>query len=110
MSSNLQAHYLAKRFDAMGQRTDIAGDMAKAAFMLTKQFPQSSNEMMLSIAAEQTLYAFADGPPTMPLVQGGKIRAIGVTGALVVADDWFAQTLEGDESVVIEIPSPPLFR
>src|SRR3954470_9994811 len=42
---------------------------------------KSSNEMMLSIAAEQTLYAFADGPPTVPLVQGGKIRAIGVTGA-----------------------------
>jgi tripartite-type tricarboxylate transporter receptor subunit TctC len=41
---------------------------------------KSSNEMMLSIAAEQTLYAFADGPPTVPLVQGGKIRAIGVTG------------------------------
>lgn len=41
---------------------------------------KSSNEMMLSIAAEQTLYAFADGPPTMPLVQGGRIRAIGVTG------------------------------
>jgi hypothetical protein len=30
-------------------------------------------------------------------------RAIGVTGALVVADDWFAQTLEGDESVVREL-------
>jgi tripartite-type tricarboxylate transporter receptor subunit TctC len=41
---------------------------------------KSSNEMMLSIAAEQTLYAFADGPPTMPLVHGGRIRAIGVTG------------------------------
>lgn len=27
-------------------------------------------------------------------------REIGVTGSLVVADDWFAQTLEGEESVV----------
>jgi hypothetical protein len=27
-------------------------------------------------------------------------RELGVTGALVVADDWFAQTLEGDETVV----------
>ncbi len=27
-------------------------------------------------------------------------RELGVTGALVVADDWFAQTLEGEESVV----------
>lgn len=30
-------------------------------------------------------------------------REIGVTGALVVADDWFAQTLEGTESVVREL-------
>jgi tripartite-type tricarboxylate transporter receptor subunit TctC len=41
---------------------------------------KSSNEMMLSIAAEQTLYAFTDGPPAMPLIQGGKVRAIAVTG------------------------------
>jgi hypothetical protein len=27
-------------------------------------------------------------------------REIGVTGALVVADDWFVQTLEGEEPVV----------
>ena len=27
-------------------------------------------------------------------------RELGVTGALVVADDWFAQTLEGEESTV----------
>jgi Sensors of blue-light using FAD len=27
-------------------------------------------------------------------------RKVGVTGALVVADDWFAQTLEGEESAV----------
>ena len=27
-------------------------------------------------------------------------RELGVTGALVVAEDWFAQTLEGDEPVV----------
>src|SRR5215813_10867235 len=33
---------------------------------------KSSNEMMLSVA---------DGPPTMPLVQGGKIRALAVTGS-----------------------------
>jgi tripartite-type tricarboxylate transporter receptor subunit TctC len=42
---------------------------------------KSSNEMMLSIAGEQTLYAFADGPPTVPLVHAGKIRAIAVTGS-----------------------------
>jgi tripartite-type tricarboxylate transporter receptor subunit TctC len=27
------------------------------------------------------LFSIADGPPTMPLVQGGKIRALAVTGA-----------------------------
>jgi tripartite-type tricarboxylate transporter receptor subunit TctC len=42
---------------------------------------KSSNEMMLSIAGGQTLFAIADGPPTMPLVQGGKVRALAVTGA-----------------------------
>jgi tripartite-type tricarboxylate transporter receptor subunit TctC len=42
---------------------------------------KSSNEMMLSIAGAQTLFAIADGPPTVPLVKGGKIRALAVTGA-----------------------------
>jgi tripartite-type tricarboxylate transporter receptor subunit TctC len=42
---------------------------------------KSSNEMMLSIVGGQTLFAFADGPPTVPLVLGGKIRALAVTGA-----------------------------
>src|SRR5215472_4759037 len=42
---------------------------------------KSSNETMLSIAGEQTLFAIADGPPTVPLVVGGKVRALAVTGA-----------------------------
>ncbi|HEY2185492.1 MAG TPA: tripartite tricarboxylate transporter substrate binding protein [Xanthobacteraceae bacterium] len=42
---------------------------------------KSSNEMMLSIAGGQTLFAIADGPPTVPLALGGKIRALAVTGA-----------------------------
>jgi tripartite-type tricarboxylate transporter receptor subunit TctC len=42
---------------------------------------KSSNEMMLSVAGDNTLFAIADGPPTMPLVQGGKVRALAVTGA-----------------------------
>lgn len=42
---------------------------------------KSSNEMMLSVAGGNTLFAIADGPPTMPLVQGHKIRALAVTGA-----------------------------
>jgi len=43
---------------------------------------KSSNEMMLSIAGGQTVFAIADGPPTVPLVLGGKIRALAVTGAV----------------------------
>ena len=43
---------------------------------------KSSNEMMLSIAGKQTLFAIADGPPTVPLVKGGKVRALAVTGAV----------------------------
>jgi tripartite-type tricarboxylate transporter receptor subunit TctC len=42
---------------------------------------KSSNEMMLSIAGGNSLFAIADGPPTVPLVQGGKIRALAVTGS-----------------------------
>ena len=42
---------------------------------------KSSNEMMLSVAGGNTLFSIADGPPTMPLVQGGKVRALAVTGA-----------------------------
>src|SRR6266540_5993220 len=42
---------------------------------------KSSNEMMLSVAGGNPLFAIADGPPTMPLVQGGKIRALAVTGS-----------------------------
>jgi tripartite-type tricarboxylate transporter receptor subunit TctC len=42
---------------------------------------KSSNEMMLSIAGGQSLFSIADGPPTVPLVQGGKIRALAVTGS-----------------------------
>jgi tripartite-type tricarboxylate transporter receptor subunit TctC len=43
---------------------------------------KSSNEMMLSIAGGQTLFAIADGPPTVPLVLGAKIRALAVTGSV----------------------------
>jgi tripartite-type tricarboxylate transporter receptor subunit TctC len=41
---------------------------------------KSTNEMMLSIAAGQTLFGFSDPPLVIPLVQGGKIRAIAMTG------------------------------
>jgi tripartite-type tricarboxylate transporter receptor subunit TctC len=42
---------------------------------------KSTNEMMVSVASGQTLMAIGDGPPTVPLVQAGKIRALAVTGA-----------------------------
>jgi tripartite-type tricarboxylate transporter receptor subunit TctC len=42
---------------------------------------KSSNEMMLSVAAGNTLFSIADGPPTVPLAKGGKIRALAVTGS-----------------------------
>jgi tripartite-type tricarboxylate transporter receptor subunit TctC len=42
---------------------------------------KSSNEMMLSVAGGNALFSIADGPPTVPLVQGGKIRALAVTGS-----------------------------
>jgi tripartite-type tricarboxylate transporter receptor subunit TctC len=42
---------------------------------------KSTNEMMLSIAAGQTLFGFADPPIVLPLAQGGKIRVLAMTGS-----------------------------
>jgi len=42
---------------------------------------KSSNESNLSLVGGQTLFTISDGPPVIPLVQGGKIKAIAVTGA-----------------------------
>jgi tripartite-type tricarboxylate transporter receptor subunit TctC len=42
---------------------------------------KSSNEMMLAVAGGNALFSIADGPPTVPLVKGGKIRALAVTGS-----------------------------
>jgi len=41
---------------------------------------KSSNEMNLSIIQGQTALAIADGPPTVPQVKGGKVKALAVTG------------------------------
>jgi tripartite-type tricarboxylate transporter receptor subunit TctC len=41
---------------------------------------KSTNEMMLSIAAGQTLFGFADPPIVIPLAQGGKIGVLAMTG------------------------------
>ncbi len=42
---------------------------------------KSSNEMILSVMQGQTAMAIADGPPTVPQVKAGKVKAIAVTGA-----------------------------
>jgi tripartite-type tricarboxylate transporter receptor subunit TctC len=42
---------------------------------------KSSAEMMLCVMQQQCLLAIADGPPTVPQVKDGKVRALAVTGA-----------------------------
>lgn len=42
---------------------------------------RSSTEMLMSVISEQTLFAIPDGPPTVPMVNGGKVRALAVTGS-----------------------------
>ena len=41
---------------------------------------KSSNEMNLAVIQGQAAMAIADGPPTIPQVKGGKVKAIAVTG------------------------------
>jgi tripartite-type tricarboxylate transporter receptor subunit TctC len=43
---------------------------------------KSSTEMLLSVIGGQTALVIADGPPTIPQVQGGKVRALAVTGSI----------------------------
>jgi len=42
---------------------------------------KSSNEMNLSVIQGQTAMTIADGPPTVPQVKGGKVKALAVTGS-----------------------------
>jgi tripartite-type tricarboxylate transporter receptor subunit TctC len=42
---------------------------------------KSSNESNLSVVGGQTLLTITDGPPAIPLIQGGKLRALAVTGS-----------------------------
>jgi tripartite-type tricarboxylate transporter receptor subunit TctC len=42
---------------------------------------KSSNEMLLSVVGEQTLFTIVDGPPAVSMVRGGKVRALAVTGS-----------------------------
>jgi tripartite-type tricarboxylate transporter receptor subunit TctC len=42
---------------------------------------KSSNESNLCVVAGQCLFTISDGPPAIPLVKGGKTRALAVTGS-----------------------------
>jgi len=42
---------------------------------------KSSGESLVAVMGGQTLLTIADGPPTVPLVKGGKVRALAVTGS-----------------------------
>lgn len=42
---------------------------------------KSSNESNLSVVSGQTTFTISDGPPAIPLVTGGKTRALAVTGS-----------------------------
>ena len=42
---------------------------------------KSSNEMVLSVIQEQTLFVISDGPPAIPQIKGGKVKALAVTGS-----------------------------
>jgi tripartite-type tricarboxylate transporter receptor subunit TctC len=42
---------------------------------------KSSNEMVLSVISGQTLLTLSDPPPAVPLIKGGQLRALAVTGA-----------------------------
>ena len=42
---------------------------------------KSSNESNLCVASGQCLLTISDGPPAIPLINGGKTRALAVTGA-----------------------------
>lgn len=42
---------------------------------------KSSGESLVSVVGGQTLLTIADGPPTVPLVKGGQVKALAVTGA-----------------------------
>ncbi len=47
---------------------------------------KSSNESVVSVLSGQTLLTIADPPPTVPLVNGGQLRALAVTGARRAAE------------------------
>lgn len=42
---------------------------------------KGSGESLVAVVGGQTLLTIADGPPTVPLVKGGQVKALAVTGA-----------------------------
>jgi tripartite-type tricarboxylate transporter receptor subunit TctC len=47
---------------------------------------KSSNESLLSVISQQSLFTIADPPPTTPQVKGGELRALAVTSQQRLAD------------------------
>jgi tripartite-type tricarboxylate transporter receptor subunit TctC len=47
---------------------------------------RSSSDMILSVISGQSMYAMADGPPVVPQVRAGKIKALAVTGSRRLAE------------------------
>jgi tripartite-type tricarboxylate transporter receptor subunit TctC len=47
---------------------------------------KSSGESLVAVLGEQTLLTIADGPPAVPLVKGGQVKALAVTGAVRSAE------------------------
>jgi tripartite-type tricarboxylate transporter receptor subunit TctC len=42
---------------------------------------KSSNEMILCVMQQQCLLSISDGPPAIPQINAGKVRALAVTGS-----------------------------
>jgi tripartite-type tricarboxylate transporter receptor subunit TctC len=47
---------------------------------------KGSGESLVAVLGGQTLLTIADGPPTVPMVKGGKVRALAVTGSVRSAE------------------------
>jgi tripartite-type tricarboxylate transporter receptor subunit TctC len=57
------------------------------AAMPAQQVPyRSSNESLVSIAGGHTAFTISDSPPSIPIIQGGQLRALAVTGSKRLAE------------------------
>src|SRR5262249_23326370 len=67
--------------------TSPAFTISSELFKLKTRMPgqmipyKSSNEMVVSVIQEQTLFVISDGPPAIPQIKGGKVKALAVTGS-----------------------------